>query len=193
MRIRLRETMRPKAPPMSPSRQLANRLKSALADRTKKTEDLKSLSGDMMNMQQLQQAGMLAHYAVMMAVFGSMLKAAQKAYIKKQLEKLGTERDIQDKLDGLNAINKNSKELAEYAKSIDSLSEDEKALRQPHFESLLDARKAICMEKIGLSELETNAVLNEFDKHYSSSKENMSLENGIKSSTTQSKSKIQIK
>lgn len=167
MKLRLKHTGGAKTPLATKKQQLAGQLKDLASKRAKLTDDLRTINNNMMGAQSLQQAGMLAHYALLAVILGNFLKGVQKAYIEKQLESFGNkEMGYNEKLEQFGLFEKNIKDISELSKKIDGLDEEQKPAFAPKMEELSQISDAIA-QKLGLNSEEYSALTASFTSHTS--------------------------
>lgn len=167
MRVRLREHAGKKEPFGRRQNKLAADLQKIAEKRSKITEDLRNIRGGMMSVQQLQQAGMLAHYALLAMILGSLITSAQKSYYEKQLKKLGDqEMDSKEKMEQLKQFEQHSKEISGLKTKAETLGEAEKAKVLPKIGELEAYRDGIAA-KLKLAPTEYDAMKTAFDGHFS--------------------------
>lgn len=166
MRLKLRQYAGKPKSASSRKDRYAEQLKGIASRRNKISDELKTLNSGMVNSQQLQQAGMLAHYALLFMILGSMLKETQKKIYLKELEKLGDrETGVQDKIEQLKLFETNSKEIHDLGKKIEKLDDDKRAPLLPKMDELVRIRDEIA-GKLKLSPVEYSELLKAFDGHH---------------------------
>ena len=168
MRLRLRGPKARKTALPNKQEELQNRLKTMAAKRAKLTEELRAIDGKMQGIAQVNQAGMLAHYALFAVILGNLIQDVNKKHIEKQLEKLGDkELDYTGKLEQLKLFEKNSKDISDLSKKIEGMDDEQKQTFTPQLGELTLIRDKIA-EKLGLNDDEYKSLTKTFDEHHHS-------------------------
>lgn len=165
MRLSLRSLQKPKII-NGTKKDVAAQLRDLAEERGKLTENLRELNQRVTNTQQLQNAGMLAHYALLALLLGSLIKGVHKKYMENQLEKLGkSEMGFTEKMENIIALEQNSKAIMELNKKMGPLEAAQKALLEPELREAESMRDVIA-KKLGLSDEELNALTKTFTTHH---------------------------
>jgi len=143
-------------------RELNDHVQSLAKKRSKLTEDLRKISIDSSGLGQISQAGMLAHYAAIAVILGSIVKASGKKYYEKELQKLGAhDMDYETKLANLGAFEKVVLSAEKGYKVYNNCTEEEKQERYKEWKAMCDQRDYIARE-LGLDSNEFTALSDVF-------------------------------
>lgn len=142
------------------------KLEQIAKQRSKINDDIRKIDSNSMGMQQVSQAGLLAHYALLAVIIGNMVGTARKHFLEKHVESLGNkELDIGKKLEQLGDFEKNSKEMVVLGKTIESLPKEEQGEFLQKMEGLVAIRDGIA-QKLGLNDLEFESLNKTFMEHH---------------------------
>lgn len=144
---------------------LAEELKNLASKKAKLTGQIRDLNRNVVDMQKVQQAGLLAHYALLTMILGSITEGFHRKQIEKELENLGLkEQTLQEKLGHLKIFDKTSKEISDLSKEMEKLDDSKKELFLPKIQELEKARDEIA-KMLGLSPEEYSALTQVFDEY----------------------------
>lgn len=165
-RLRIREYANNKKASFSSiekkKQELNDHLQSLVKKRSKITEDLRKISTDSTGLGQIAQAGMLAHYAALAVILGSIIKGSGKRYYEKELQKLGTkDMDYETKIANLIAFEKVVLSTEKAFNAYGNCSENEKAAKFDEWKAISDKRDEISKE-LGLDSSEFIALSDVF-------------------------------